>query len=87
MTFHLTLLGIISAVAVLIPSLILLRYVAGIKIRVLRNLTMMISAFGILHGAYHLLLLENLSIIGNPLDLITAIFVMLIGLYYAVKVA
>jgi hypothetical protein len=86
MSFH-AFLGVISAVAVLIPGLILLWYIPGMKIRVLRNLSILLASFAILHGVYHLLLIGNLSVIGNPLDLVTAVLVMLVGLYYAVKVA
>ncbi|MBI4258609.1 MAG: hypothetical protein HY619_06605 [Thaumarchaeota archaeon] len=79
-------LGIISALAVIVPGIILLFLIRGVNQAVLKNLTIMLAAFGITHGLYHLLLLFRLPSIADPIDLVSVILLVLFGIYYTVKV-
>jgi hypothetical protein len=81
-----TVLGLISALSVIVPGLILLTLIRGVKIASLRNITIMLSAFGILHGFYHLSYLINLVEYAPYLDLATALILVMLGLYYSDRV-
>ncbi len=65
-----TILGIVSALAVLVPGIIVLFLIRGVKVPFFRNLTIMLGLFGILHGIFHILFLVNLTSITLPVDLV-----------------
>lgn len=80
-------LGVISALAVIIPGFVLLLLIRGVKVSALRNLSTMLASFGILHGIYHLLFLAGNAVVANVIDLITVIILVIIGVYYNIKAA
>src|SRR3989442_751656 len=80
-----TILGIMSALSVLVPSIFILALIKGVKTPAFKNLTIMLASFGILHGCYHFLFLINLPIIALPVDLATVLILVLMGLYYTQK--
>jgi hypothetical protein len=47
-------LGLADALAVIIPGVVLLSLIRGVEVRTLRNLTLILSGFAILHGFYHI---------------------------------
>ncbi|MBI2184917.1 MAG: hypothetical protein HYU39_08175 [Thaumarchaeota archaeon] len=79
-------LGLISALAVIIPGIILLVLIRGVNKPVLRNLTIMLASFAILHGIYHILLILGQSILANPVDLVSVILLVFFGLYYSARI-
>jgi disulfide bond formation protein DsbB len=79
-------LGIINALAVIIPGLFLLALIRGVKLPPLRILTVLLASFGILHGIYHVLLIFGASTIANPVDLGTVLLLVAFGVYYRFKV-
>jgi len=81
-----TALGLISAFSVIIPGIVLLTLVRGVKIASLRNITLLLSAFGILHGLYHLSYIANFAEYANYLDLATALILVILGMYYTDRV-
>jgi hypothetical protein len=81
-----TVLGLISAFSVILPGIILLTLIRGVKVASLRNITIMLSAFGILHGFYHLSYLISLALYAPYLDLATALILVMFGMYYTDKV-
>jgi hypothetical protein len=86
LVFIYTALGLISAFSVIIPGIVLLTLVRGVKIASLRNLTIMLSAFGILHGLYHLSYIANFAQYANYLDLATALILVILGMYYTDRI-
>lgn len=81
-----TALGLISALSVIIPGIVLLTLIRGVKIASLRNITIMLAAFGILHGLYHLSYVVNYTAYANYLDLGTALILVILGMYYTDRV-
>ena len=82
MDYTLTVLGIVNALAVIIPGLLLLLLVRGVKVPTLRNLTILLASFGLLHGLYHILTLVNIPVLANLVDLLTVILLVTLGIYY-----
>ena len=78
-----TILDLTSAFSVIIPGVVLLSLIKGVKIASLRNITIMLSAFAILHGFYHLSYLINLFAYAPYIDLATALILVLLGMYYS----
>jgi len=85
MDYTSTLLGIVSALAVIIPGLLLLLLVRGVKMPTLRNLTVLLASFALLHGLYHVLLLVNMPGLANPVDFLTVLLLVVLGIYYNMK--
>ena len=82
MDYTLSVLSMISALAVIIPGLFLLLMVRGVKMHRLRNLTVLLASFGLLHGLYHVLMFLNMSVLANPVDLLTVVLLVVLGIYY-----
>jgi hypothetical protein len=81
-----TLMTWISAMAVIIPGLVILSLIRGLKVESLRNLTIILASFGILHGFYHLSYLVNLGTIAPYIDLASALILVMLGMYYSNRV-
>jgi hypothetical protein len=80
-------LDLTSALAVIIPGIILLSLLRGLKVPSLRNMTIILSSFAILHGFYHLsYLIGDLYIYAPEIDLVTAIMLVMLGMYYSNRV-
>ena len=77
----------ISALAVIIPGLALLSLVRGVKIASLRNVTVILASFGILHGFYHLsYLIPPVGNYASVIDLASILLLVYLGVYYGQKV-
>lgn len=83
----LSLLGIVSALSVLVPGFVLLTLIREVKAPTLRNLSIILASFAILHGLYHILLLYMLAGIASFVDLATVIILIFLGVYYGQRVA
>jgi hypothetical protein len=81
-----TILDLVSAFAVIIPGVVLLTFIRGIKVVSLRNMTILLAAFSILHGIYHLSYLTNYYDYAPFLDLATALILVALGMYYTNRV-
>jgi hypothetical protein len=81
-----TALGWTSALSVIVPGIILLTLIRGVKVASLRNLTIMLSLFAILHGFYHISFIFGLNAIGTIIDLVSALILVMIGMYYSNRV-
>ncbi|MGI0092461.1 MAG: hypothetical protein ACREBS_12210 [Nitrososphaerales archaeon] len=81
-----TVLALTSALAVIIPGVVLLTLLRGLKVPKLRNLTIILASFAILHGCYHLSYLVGLASIAPYIDLVTALILVLLGMYYSDKI-
>jgi len=79
-------LGIIDALAVIIPGVVLLALIKGVKVSTLRNLTLILSGFAILHGFYHISYLVGWSSVAPFIDLGSAVILVCLGLYYTNRV-
>jgi hypothetical protein len=79
-------LGIIDALAVIIPGVLLLALIRGVKVSTLRNLTLILSGFAILHGFYHISYLVGWYSIAPFIDLASAVVLVCLGLYYTNRV-
>jgi hypothetical protein len=67
---------------VIIPGVVLLSLIRGIKVSTFRNMTILLSAFAILHGFYHLSYLTGFYDYAPYLDLATALILVAFGMYY-----
>ena len=81
-----TILDLISAFAVIIPGVVLLALIRGVKVPSLRNMTILLSAFSILHGFYHLSYLTPYVGYAPYLDLLTALILVILGMQYSNRV-
>jgi len=81
-----TILDLTSAFAVIIPGVVLLTLIRGVKVASLRNMTIMLAAFGILHGFYHLSYLTPYYDYAPFLDLATALILVMLGMYYSNRI-
>ena len=81
-----TILDLTSAFAVIIPGVVLLTLIRGVKVASLRNMTIMLAAFGILHGMYHLSYLTPYYDYAPYLDLATALILVMLGMYYSNRI-
>lgn len=81
-----TVYGIINALSVIIPGPIIIYLANRVKIPVIRNLSILLVSFSVVHGLYHLSFLARLPVIGNILDLTSVILLILFGLYYRWRV-
>jgi hypothetical protein len=81
-----TALDLISAFSVIIPGVVLLSLIRGIKVASLRNMTILLSAFSILHGFYHLSYLTTYYDYAPFLDLATALILVALGMYYTNRI-
>ncbi len=81
-----TALDLASAFAVIIPGVVLLSLIRGIKVASLRNMTILLSAFSILHGFYHLSYLTSYYDYAPFLDLATALILVALGMYYTNRI-
>jgi hypothetical protein len=79
-------LGLVDALAVIIPGLVLLLLIKGVKVPTLRNLTLILSGFAILHGFYHISYLVGWDSVAVYIDLATAFILVYLGIYYTNKV-
>lgn len=77
-----TILDLVSAFAVIVPGVVLLSLLSGIKVKTFRNMTILLAAFSILHGFYHLSYLTSLYVYAPYLDLATALILVMFGMYY-----
>lgn len=76
-------LGIISAVAVIVPGVVLLTLLKGLKVKSLRDLTIFLSFFAILHGFYHVSALLNQFDLAEYINLASAVMLIGIAMYYS----
>ena len=76
----------ISALAVIIPGFILLSLIRGVKVASLRNLTIILASFGILHGFYHLSYLVGWGDFAPFIDLGSALILVMLGMYYTNRI-
>jgi hypothetical protein len=81
-----TVLGIVSGLAVTIPGILLLSRFGKIKLIPLRNLTLIVASFSILHGLYHFSLVAGLTDVGFVLDFLTSVVLVVMALYYTERV-
>lgn len=81
-----TVAGVINALSVIIPGPIVLYLANRVKIPSIRNLSILLVGFSVVHGLYHLSFLASLPLIGNVLDLVSVIMLILFGLYYRWRV-
>jgi len=81
-----TALDVISAFSVIIPGVVLHSFIRGIKVVSLRNMTILLAAFSILHGFYHLSYLTDYYDYAPYLDLATALILVALGMYYTNRV-
>jgi hypothetical protein len=79
-------LGWTSALSVIIPGVILLALIRGVNVPSLRNMTILISLFGVIHGFYHISYLYGLSDVGALLDILSVIVLVILGLQYNQKI-
>ncbi len=70
----------------IIPGVVLLTIIRGIKVPSLRNMTILLSAFSILHGFYHLSYLTSYYDYAPYLDLATALILVMLGMYYTNRI-
>jgi len=77
-----TALDLTSAFSVIIPGVVLLALIRGIKVPSFRNMTILLASFGILHGFYHLSYLTAYYDYAPYLDLATALILVMLGMYY-----
>ena len=69
-----------------IPGIVLLAWYGRIKLAPLRNLTVFLASFGILHGLYHLSLLAGMAQLASVLDFLTSVILVVIAVYYSQRV-
>ncbi len=81
-----TILGLTSALSVIIPGIILLARFGRIKLASLRNLTVILASFAILHGFYHFSTVAGLTGVGFVLDFISSVLLVVVAVYYSQKV-
>lgn len=82
-----TILGIISALSVIIPGPIIIYLANRVKVPSIRNLSILLVGFSVIHGLYHLSFLVSLpAVIGNTLDLVSVSLLIAFGLYYRWRV-
>ncbi len=81
-----TILGVVSGVSVTIPGILLLSRFGKIKLTPLRNLTLIVSSFAVLHGLYHFSLVAGLADLGFVLDFLTSVILVVMAVYYTEKV-
>lgn len=82
----LDILSLVSAAAVIIPGALLLLLLRGVTVPALRNLTIILSSFAILHGFYHLSYFIGLASVATYIDLATALILVVFGLYYSNRI-
>ena len=71
----------------MIPGITLPLLARNLKVPTLRNLTYMLSTFALLHGLYHLVAMYASFQLAVPIDLISVVILILMGIYYSVKVS
>jgi len=81
-----TVLGLVSGLSVIIPGILLLSRFGKIKLAPIRNLTVILASFGILHGLYHFSALEGLTDLAFILDFVTSVVLVVMALYYSQRV-
>lgn len=81
-----TILDLLSAFAVIVPGVVLLALIRGVKVQSLRNMTILLSAFSILHGFYHLSYLTPFVSYAPYIDLITALILVIFGMQFTNRV-
>jgi hypothetical protein len=69
-----------------VPGVVLLIFIPWIRVRALRNLTIILSFFAILHGIYHLSFLVGWVTIAPFIDLATTFVLIGLGLYYSQRI-
>lgn len=67
----------------IVPGALLLTLLNGVKVKSLRNLTMILSFFAILHGFYHISYLLDQYAIGDYVDIATTIILVGLAFYYS----
>jgi hypothetical protein len=82
----LTILGVISGLSVSIPGILLLARFGAIKLTPLRNLTLILGAFAILHGFYHLTLVVGMTDVAFVLDFLTSVILVVLAVYYTARI-
>lgn len=81
-----TVLGVVSGLSVTIPGILILTRFGRIKVAPLRNLTIILASFSILHGMYHFSLLAGMPQLGSVLDFLATMILVLLALYYTQRV-
>ena len=79
---YITTMGVINALSLIIPGIILLLLIRGTKVRPLRNITIILSLFAVFHGAYHVLLMIGQFATAEPVDALTVLLLVSLGIYY-----
>lgn len=79
-------LGVVSVVSVMLPGVVLPIGFRRLKPGPLRNLTILLSAFGLVHGVYHILLLLGMFSDAVVVDFVTVLLLVALGWYYMEKV-
>lgn len=81
-----TILGLVSGLSVIIPGVVLLVGFRKIKVAPLRNMTLILASFAILHGLYHFSALEGLTSVSFLLDFLTSVILVVLAAYYSERV-
>jgi hypothetical protein len=81
-----TVLGLVSGLSVVIPGVFLLTRFGRIRLPPLRNLTMILGSFAILHGLYHFSALAGLTDLAFILDFLSSVLLVVLGVYYSQRV-
>jgi len=81
-----TVLGLVSGLSVVIPGVFLLSRFGRIRLPPLRNLTMILGSFAILHGFYHFSALAGLTDLAFVLDFLSSVLLVVLGVYYSQRV-
>ena len=75
-------LNVINALAVLVPGFILLGMLRSERAPVVKRLTMILALFTIVHGVYHSLEVFGLQTIADPIDFVSVLILVYLGVYY-----
>jgi len=81
-----TVLGLVSGLSVIIPGVLLLSRFGKIKLAPIRNLTVILASFGILHGLYHFSALAGLTDAAFVLDFLSSVLLVVLGVYYSQRI-
>jgi hypothetical protein len=77
-----TVLGVVSGLSVLIPGIVLLTRFRKVKAIPLRNMTVILASFAVLHGLYHISALAGLTDLAFFLDFLTSVILVVLAVYY-----
>ena len=81
-----TVYGIVNALSVIIPAPIVIYLANRVKIPSIRNLSLLLVSFSVVHGLFHISFVESQFELGNVLDLVSVVLLISFGLYYRWRV-